>query len=193
MERLIKAINWAAELHEKAPEIAKRRRKYSENYYIIHPLTVLYKYSRDAQSYGEVGAIVCVLHDTIEDCETCYDAVDVKFGKDVADGVIALTKVKYPGLNREENNAVYNKKLSESTLYIQEVKASDRICNLYDMRGADDGFKRLYIEETNELFAHLTKLAKYWEDEKNEAITFLEGTIGKKNDDSSRKEVEEAH
>ncbi len=75
---------------------------------------------------------VAYLHDTIEDTKTTYEDIKNIFGKDVADGVLALTKDK--SLSHEE-------KLDDSLSRIKKlgrrevaaVKIADRICNLFEI------------------------------------------------------------
>lgn len=76
-------------------------------------------------------AIKCaVLHDTIEDTEASYDEIEDKFGQEVAEGVLALTK--------NETLSSKEKMMRDSLHRIQQqpkevwaVKMADRICNLY--------------------------------------------------------------
>ncbi|MBO9700077.1 MAG: bifunctional (p)ppGpp synthetase/guanosine-3',5'-bis(diphosphate) 3'-pyrophosphohydrolase [Sporocytophaga sp.] len=76
-------------------------------------------------------AIKCaILHDTIEDTSLSYDDILTRFGSEVANGVLALTK--------NENITGKREKMLDSLRRIKEqpkeiwaIKMADRIANLY--------------------------------------------------------------
>lgn len=77
----------------------------------------------------ELAIICAILHDTIEDSSITYEDILQEFGKDVADGVMALTK--------DSNFATKKEKMLDSIKRIKEqpkevwiVKMADRIANL---------------------------------------------------------------
>jgi len=103
----------------------------------------------------ELAIICAILHDTIEDTNTSYDDILQEFGKDVADGVAALSK----------NSNLYSKtdKMLDSLKRIKEqpkeiwiVKMADRIANLakppqyWSMEK-----KRAYKKEAQVILEHL--------------------------------------
>ena len=56
-------------------------------------LNVLEAYYNGKEKFDIDFALkVAILHDTIEDTTTTYDDLKEKFGKDIADGVLALSK-----------------------------------------------------------------------------------------------------
>ncbi len=75
-------------------------------------------------------AVQCaLLHDVIEDTPTSYDLVHEVFGKDVADGVAALTKdEKLP--TKQEQMADSLRRIREQPAEVWRVKLADRITNL---------------------------------------------------------------
>lgn len=83
------------------------------------------------QTMNKDFCVMCaLLHDTIEDTDLTYEKINDLFGKEVADGVSALTK----------NTSIEDKheQMKDSLLRIKQqpkevwaVKMSDRICNLY--------------------------------------------------------------
>jgi len=71
-----------------------------------------------------------LLHDTIEDTEVEYDEVVQVFGKQVADGVLALTKDFE--LPKKEQMADSLRRILEQSAEVRIVKMADRINNLSD-------------------------------------------------------------
>jgi (p)ppGpp synthase/HD superfamily hydrolase len=76
-------------------------------------------------------ALKCaILHDTLEDTPLSYDTILEKFGNEVADGVLALTKnanIKDSG----EKMLDSLRRIKERPKEIWAVKMADRITNLY--------------------------------------------------------------
>ncbi len=76
----------------------------------------------------ELAIPIALLHDTIEDTGTTYEEIKNIFGKQVADGVKALTKN-----DNEEKSVAMKHSLGEIKKLSQEVwavKLADRITNL---------------------------------------------------------------
>lgn len=70
-----------------------------------------------------------LLHDVIEDTDTPYDLVKSEFGKDVADGVLALSKDKIiPEKEKQMRDSL--ERIQKQPKEIWMVKLSDRITNL---------------------------------------------------------------
>jgi len=82
LARLLEAIDFAAEKHRN-----QRRKDHEASPYINHPLGL-------AALLAKVGGVndvevlqAAVLHDTIEDTNTTYEELQVRFGKRVAGSV----------------------------------------------------------------------------------------------------------
>lgn len=76
-------------------------------------------------------AIRCaILHDSIEDTAQTYDKVEELFGKEVADGVMALTKNEEIE-GKEEMMLDSLTRIKQQPKEVWAVKMADRICNLY--------------------------------------------------------------
>lgn len=71
-----------------------------------------------------------LLHDTIEDTDTTYAMLENKFGKKVADGVLALSK--NPELDKDIQMTDCIKRIKNQPKEIAIVKLADR---LFNMRG----------------------------------------------------------
>lgn len=70
-----------------------------------------------------------LLHDTIEDTHRTYDDILRAFGKDVADGVLALSKdTTIASKNEQMKDSI--KRIKDQPKEIWMVKLSDRISNL---------------------------------------------------------------
>ena len=78
---------------------------------------------------GNLAVQCAVLHDVIEDTEATYDLVAESFGKNVADGVLALSKD--PTLpTKAEQMADSLRRIRQQPKEIWMVKLADRITNL---------------------------------------------------------------
>lgn len=92
--------------------------------------------------------ILSLLHDTLEDTETTYDEIEIKFGKDIAEGVKALTKDENLPKDEQINDSIERiKKLGKE---VAIVKLADRTFNLKDVPSSWDEDKvNLYREEAS--------------------------------------------
>ena len=74
-------------------------------------------------------AIQCAfLHDVLEDTQTTYDAILEPFGRQVADGVMALSK--NPSLPHDDRMPDSLKRIRLQPVEVWKVKLADRIVNL---------------------------------------------------------------
>ncbi|MEN0020325.1 MAG: HD domain-containing protein [Planctomycetota bacterium] len=74
-----------------------------------------------------------LLHDTIEDTDTDYDDVSTRFGREVAELVVAVTKnMMLPDAERE---ADYDARLAAADWRARLIKLADVYDNLTDMAG----------------------------------------------------------
>ncbi len=75
-------------------------------------------------------AITCaILHDTIEDTSVTYEALAQTFSKEVADGVLALTKDETLATKREQMLDSLER-IKQQPKEIWVVKMADRVANL---------------------------------------------------------------
>lgn len=72
--------------------------------------------------------ITAYLHDTIEDTEGTYDQIKTRFGKVIADGVLALTKDSK--LKKEDQMKDSIRRIKQQPKEVWVVKLADRIFNL---------------------------------------------------------------
>ncbi len=75
--------------------------------------------------------ILSLLHDTIEDTSTSYEEVKELFGKDIADGVLALTK----NFNLQHCDQMKDSldRIKKQSVEVSIVKLADRLFNLKDI------------------------------------------------------------
>ena len=117
----------------------------------------------------EKVVILALLHDTMEDTNTTYEEIEEKFGKDIADGVNALTK---------DENLSYEKKMMDSLIRIKAqgaevsiVKLADRIFNLKDVpTGWSKEKVDSYREEAMVILKELGENNKYMANRLSEKI-----------------------
>jgi (p)ppGpp synthase/HD superfamily hydrolase len=75
-------------------------------------------------------ALQCaLLHDTLEDTPTSYQELEVSFGKEVAQGVLALTKNSKLATDKQMADSL--ERILLQPIEIRIVKMADRIDNLY--------------------------------------------------------------
>lgn len=131
---------WTQEYYIEAYSFAERaHRSYNQTItgtdvpYITHPgfvcMEVMAALRETPDVYNENLAIQCAfLHDTIEDTNITYEILAEKFGIEVADGVLALTKDSM--LPHGEQMADSLKRIKQQPIEVQMVKLADRISNL---------------------------------------------------------------
>lgn len=117
MSTLAKAISIAAIAH------GEQKRKTSNIPYLFHPLRVMLAASR----FGQVYAIVAILHDTIEDTDlSIADLAKEGFSEEVLNAVRVLTKTKGLGYI-EYLNAV---KANHIALIVKLLDIEDNMSDL---------------------------------------------------------------
>ncbi len=121
-----KALIYAAEHH--GDQLVKDR----EYTYLVHVvdvamgiMDVIY---REENLNIDLAVQCALLHDVIEDTDATYEDVVEKFGKDVADGVLALSKDKKLEKGKQLPDSIQRIKKMPREIWM--VKLSDRISNL---------------------------------------------------------------
>ena len=126
-EKYIKALRYAAKAHSGQTVPG------SDLPYVVHvtmvAMEVIAALAHEDGLDGDLAVQCALLHDVIEDAGVSYEKLAAEFGKDVAEGVLALSK----------NNILKSKqeKMTDSLARIKEqpreiwmVKLADRITNL---------------------------------------------------------------
>ena len=104
--------------------------------------------------------ILALLHDTLEDTKATYEEVETKFGKEIADGVLALTKNN--DLPKEDKMKDSLKRIKKQGVEVCIVKLADRIFNLKDIPLTWDNNKiNSYKEEAKDILNELGSYNEY--------------------------------
>jgi guanosine-3',5'-bis(diphosphate) 3'-pyrophosphohydrolase len=183
MDLLKKAMSIAAQAHN------GQVRKHSNNIaYIVHPANV----ALAAAQYGlpiEVQA-AALLHDVLEDTSVTEERLRQIFPACVIDLVVELTNPSHLPENkpkpREERKRIDREHLSKASVYAKILKMLDRIDNLRDMQGEGHSkkFKRIYIQESVELYKVICTAHMYVSVELMAEILALESSLPRTQVDS---------
>lgn len=118
------AAGFAARAHE------GQKRKDGETPYVAHPFRVALTVRQVFECADRITIAAALLHDTIEDTDTDYEDIAERFGHEVAEIVVALTKdMRLPEAERE---ARYDEQLAEAGWRASVVKLADVFDNLSD-------------------------------------------------------------
>jgi len=91
---------------------------------------ILSAIAKDQKMNADLAIKCAILHDTLEDTELSYESVKDNFGKEVADGVLALTKNNEIEGKEEKMRDSLNR-IKKQPKEVWAVKMADRISNLY--------------------------------------------------------------
>ena len=114
----------------------------------------LFKYASGELDKVDILQATALLHDTLEDTDTCYDELLNEFGKEIADNVAALTKNdELPkGIQMEGSLGRIVQTSKEACL----VKLADRITNLTQVHPLWGYNKAVnYLQEANMILKYL--------------------------------------
>ena len=132
-----------------------------KNYsYVVHLIGVCMEALRAAQIEQDVDSNLIMqcslLHDTIEDTPVTAEILKDRFGKQVAEGVVALTRIE------GESSEAYLKRIIGKEKEIWMVKLADRVWNMNEPPSHWDLAKRKeYLEETKIINDALRKGSPY--------------------------------
>jgi len=100
--------------------------------YLVHlsnvAMEILIASEKSADFQLALAIPVALLHDCLEDTETTLEELTDHFGKEVAEGVLALTKNS--ALEKNERMSDSLKRIKQQPKEIWAVKLADRITNL---------------------------------------------------------------
>lgn len=132
--------------------------------YVVHicnvAMEVLVAAGHSSTFNLELAMPIALLHDTLEDTETTPDELAVLFGKEVAQGVMALTKDVSLPKEQQMEDCLFRIKLQPTEIWA--VKLSDRITNLQPPPLTWDEQKRIrYREEARTILRELKEGDEY--------------------------------
>lgn len=107
-------------------------------------------------------AVKCaMLHDTLEDTRITYKEIEERFGKPVADGVLALTKDSNIR-NRKHKMIDTLERIKKQPIEIWVVKLADRLANLsFPPFYWDNKKKKEYLEESELIYNYLHEASPF--------------------------------
>jgi len=150
---LLDTLAFAAKAHR------FQRRKYTNEPYIYHPISVaerLVGYYRDqCGKQAPVEMIqAALLHDTVEDTDATFQEISDRFGFRVTGLVYWLTDLPMPGSNRETRKRLAADKLQFAPLEAQIIKHFDLIDNTESIEKYDEKFAKTYLREKDRMFQY---------------------------------------
>ncbi|WP_338793337.1 HD domain-containing protein [Bernardetia sp. Wsw4-3y2] len=86
------------------------------------------KETNDKNLNQQLGVLVAILHDTVEDTLVTLEEIESQFGEEVKNGVWAMTKDEKLPKEEQMNDSL--EKLLKQPIEVQFVKLADRIVNL---------------------------------------------------------------
>ncbi len=147
LEMVRMAYDFAAEAH-------KGQVRFNGEPYISHPLTAAYIL---AMMHIDINIIIAaLLHDVPEDTDITLDAIEKKFGRDVANmarGITKLGKLKYRGVERYLENLRKMFVAMAEDIRVMIIKFADRIHNLLTLEAQPPNKQYRIALESLEIYA----------------------------------------
>ncbi|GAO97661.1 guanosine-3',5'-bis(diphosphate) 3'-pyrophosphohydrolase [Caedimonas varicaedens] len=141
------AMIFALQAHE------GQKRRYNGEPYWLHLAEVAGMVST-LHHDPEVMAVAW-LHDCLEDCPVTFEYICQRFGRLVAEGVLALSDLEQG--NRKERKRQSRERLSRQSAWIQDIKVCDVMSNTASIVQCDPAFAKVYLREKRRLLDVLTK------------------------------------
>jgi (p)ppGpp synthase/HD superfamily hydrolase len=175
-EKYIKALRYAAEAHLGQTLPA------SDLPYVVHvamvAMEVIAALEHESGLDGDLAVQCALLHDVIEDTDRSYETLAAEFGRDVAEGVLALSKSNILRTTAEKT-ADSLQRIKRQPREIWMVKLADRITNLQPPPGTWSAEKiERYREDSRLILAEL-----------GSASPFLAERLGRKIQNYPNKEL----
>ncbi|MEM7453851.1 MAG: HD domain-containing protein [Planctomycetota bacterium] len=126
LRRLLEAASFAAARHA-----TQTRKDKSGSPYINHPLKVAAMLAGPGGIADLDLLIAALLHDVVEDTETCAEEIRDRYGERVAGIVSEVTDDKT--LPRARRKAIQVETAREKSPAAKELKIADKICNVNDI------------------------------------------------------------
>lgn len=147
-----KAATFATEAHGSI----NQRRKYTDEYYIVHPAAV----ARMVASVTDDEAMIAAawLHDVVEDTPVTLATIHDYFGPDVATLVSELTDVStLADGNRKVRKQMELEHTRQASPRAKTVKLADFIDNARSICEHDKKFAPVFMQEMEQFLAVLTE------------------------------------
>lgn len=109
--------------------------------YFSHPARVALIVAHLFRCDDDAAVSAALLHDVLENTDEGYDHLEDRFGKEIADLVVALTKNMM--LPRKKRDKDYRKRLRKADWRARLIKLADQYDNVCDaLTGRKNGLKR---------------------------------------------------
>jgi len=150
MNKITHAYYFAENAHK------NQKRKYTNEPYIIHPLSVMNIV--EEVTFDEDMLIASLLHDVVEDTDYIIEDIENVFGFDVAELVDGLTDISLPeDGNRAKRKEIDRNHVVHGCYKVQTIKLADIIDNTFSIVKQDKNFAKVYMKEKKLLLEVLTK------------------------------------
>ncbi len=128
MDKLNEAKKFCEEKHKDAIYIinGKKLPYYSHCFEVAD--IIYYNVKEDIDF--DYALTLAYLHDILEDTDVTYETMQEKFGSEIANGVLALTKDKKLPINLQLKDSI--ERILKQRKEVSIVKMADRICNIYE-------------------------------------------------------------
>ena len=132
--------------------------------YIMHinfvSIEIIFCLEKEDKHNGELAVQCALLHDVLEDTEITYSAIENEFGKQIAKGVLALTKDK--SIDKKIRVKESLGRIQQQPFEIWMVKLADRITNLeYPLFFWDKEKRMHYWKESIAIYETLREASAY--------------------------------
>jgi len=149
--------------------------RHSGEPYFSHPVAVAFILAE--QRLDDDTLITALLHDTIEDTKSTYQAVSERFGEEVAQLVDGVTKLTNLELSSKDNRQAENfRKLllaMSKDVRVILVKLGDRLHNMRTIKHMREDKQQQKAHETMDIFAPLAgRMGMQWMREELEDLSF---------------------
>ncbi len=127
--KVLNALAFAADKHRN-----QRRKDADASPYINHPIALARLLAFEALLHDGAILAAAALHDTVEDTETTFEEIKVKFGGEIADIVREVTDDKT--IEKAERKRLQIEHAAHASMAAKAVKLADKICNLRDLNSS---------------------------------------------------------
>lgn len=129
-------------------------RKYTENPYIVHPISVGFILASITQERDVIAA--GILHDVLEDTDRTESDILTLCNQRVLDFVLDVTDTSKPSDgNRKVRKQIDLEHLAEAKPESKTIKLADIIDNGSNIAKYDPGFAKIWLGEKKRLLPHL--------------------------------------
>ncbi len=129
LKKIASALVFAADKHRN-----HRRKDIGQTPYINHPIDLIDVLLNEADVTDTDVLIAAILHDTVEDTDTCFEEIEQAFGTHVSKMVREVTDNKR--LRKEKRKQLQIEHAAGASHGAKLIKLADKICNLRDMVAA---------------------------------------------------------